>query len=201
MESAEQVVALIQGNRRDVVLPIVGKQATGASLVEPLDFLRTAEEDPTQDQAMHPLWMGLGVGQGQGRAPGTAEQHPFFDAQVLADALQVFDQIPGGVVFQAGVGGGATATALVEGDDTVKVRIEVATTLRVAASTRATVNEHHWQTFRGTAFIDIERVGVIDSQIVPGMGFDLRVQSLHCALRKGSSHPCGDVYLICRPAS
>jgi hypothetical protein len=28
-------------------------------------------------------------------------------------------------------------------------------------------------------------VGLVDGQIVPGVGFDLRVQSLHCALRKG----------------
>ena len=79
--------------------------------------------------------------------------------------------------------------------------VEEAPAQGIATGTRATVNEHHRQAFRGTAFIDIERVGVIDSQIVPGMRFDLRVQSLHCALRKGSSHPCGDVYLVCRPAS
>lgn len=96
---------------------------------------------------------------------------------------------------------GTTAAALVEGDDAVQVRIEVATALCIATRPRAAVNEHDWQAFRRAAFIDIERVGVIDSQIVPGMGFDLRVQSLHCALRKGSSHPCGDFYLVCRPAS
>jgi hypothetical protein len=81
---------------------------------------------------MHALGMGLGVGQRQGRAPGTAEQHPFVDAQVFADALEVGDQVPGGVVFQAGVGRRAAAAALVEGDDAVQVRVEIAAALGVA---------------------------------------------------------------------
>lgn len=78
---------------------------------------------------MHTLGVGLGVGQGQGRTPRAAEQHPFVDAQVLADALQVLDQVPGGVVLQARMGRGAATAALVEGDDAVQVGVKVATAL------------------------------------------------------------------------
>lgn len=141
------------------------------------------------------------ISQGQGRTPGAAEHHPLFDAQVQADPLEVGDQVPGGVVFQAGVRGGAPATALVEGDDAVQVRIEVTATLGIAPGSRATVDEHHRQTFRGSALIDIQYMGFVDSQIVPGIGFDLRVQSLHCALRKGSRSSLGGLQLFCRPAS
>ncbi|MNH35350.1 hypothetical protein D3C79_960240 [compost metagenome] len=92
--------------------------------------------------------MGLRVGQRQGRTPGATKQHPFFDAQMLANPLEVGDQVPGGVVFQAGVGGRATTTALVEGDDAIKIWIEVAPTLGITTGTGAAVDEHHRQTFR-----------------------------------------------------
>ncbi|MNL64407.1 hypothetical protein D3C87_1886180 [compost metagenome] len=97
---------------------------------------------------MHALRMGLRVGQGQGRTPGATEQHPFFNAQVLADALEVGDQIPGGVVFQARVGRGSTATTLVESDNAIQVWIEVPTALGITTGPGAAVNEHHRQTFR-----------------------------------------------------
>ena len=150
---------------------------------------------------MDPLRVGLRVGQRQGRTPRAAEQHPFFNAQVFADALKVFHQIPGGVVFQAGVRGGATAAALVEGDDAIQIRIEIASALGVAAGAGATVDEYDRQSFRRAAFIDVQRMGVIDSQIVPGVRFDLRKQSLHCALRKGSRSSLGGLVLFCRWAS
>ncbi|MNJ37153.1 hypothetical protein D3C77_319620 [compost metagenome] len=197
VEGLDQVATLLGRNRCDVVLPVIGEQAAGASLVEPLDLLRAAQEDAAQDQAMHALGVGLGVGQGQGRAPGAAEQHPFFDAQVLADALQVFDQVPGGVVFQAGMGGRTATAALVEGDDAVQVGIEVAAALGIAASTRATMDEHHRQTFRRTALIDIQHMRCFHGQIVPGVGFDLRVQGLHYALRVGIILPLGIINLNC----
>ncbi|MNS68352.1 hypothetical protein D3C72_1016320 [compost metagenome] len=148
VERSEQVVALVQRDRRDVVLPVIGEQAAGAGLVEPFDFLRTAEKDPAQDQAVYPLRMGLRVGQREGRTPGAAKQHPFVDAQVLSNPLQVGDQIPGGVVFQAGVRRGATAAALIESDNAIEIRIEEATTLGITSGTGAAVDEHHRQTFR-----------------------------------------------------
>lgn len=72
---------------------------------------------------MHTLRMGLRVGQRQGRAPRATKQHPFIDAQVLANPLKIGDQIPGGVVSRL-AWGGTTATALIEGDDSVQVRIK-----------------------------------------------------------------------------
>ncbi|MCY1415816.1 hypothetical protein D9M71_313110 [compost metagenome] len=201
VESLDQITALIHRNGRDVILPVVGEHAAGARLVEPLDFLWPAQEDPTQDQAMHTLGVGLGIGQGQGRTPGATEQHPFFDAQVLAGPLQVFDQVPGGVVFQAGVGGRTTAATLIESDDAVQVGIKVATALGITTSARAAVNEHHRQTFRRATLIDIQHMRLFHGQIVPGVRFDLRVQSLHCALRRVLGHPCWGLLLNCRPAS
>ena len=69
VERGKQVVALVQRDGRDVVLPVIGEQAAGAGLVEPFDLLRTAEKDPAQNQTVYTFRMGLCVSQRQGRTP------------------------------------------------------------------------------------------------------------------------------------
>lgn len=54
------------------------------------------------------------------------------------------------------------------------------------------MNEDHRQAIGRTAFIDIKNMRPIDSQIVPGVGFDLREQGLHCALHGVEVIPVGD---------
>ncbi|GBH07554.1 ATP phosphoribosyltransferase regulatory subunit HisZ [Pseudomonas syringae pv. actinidiae] len=92
--------------------------------------------------------------------------------------------------------GAATAT-LIERNDSVQVRVKIAAAVRIASRTRATVNEHHRQPFRRTAFIDVEHMRLFHGQIVPGVGFDLRVQSLH----KCSISPVQRLLLFCHGAS
>ena len=197
VEGLDQIAAFLRWYRCDVVLPVVGEQAAGAFLVEPLDFLRPAQEDAAQDQAVHAFWVSLSVGQGQGRAPRATKQHPLVYAKVFANALQVFDQVPGGVVLQARMGRGAATAALVEGDDAVQVGVKVAAALGVAASARASVDKHHGQTFRRAAFVDIKHMRRFHGQIVPGVGFDLRVEGLHCALRVRIIRPWAIINLNC----
>ncbi|MNN12720.1 hypothetical protein D3C81_1257220 [compost metagenome] len=139
---------------------------------------------------MDPLGMGLRVGQRQGRAPGAAEQHPLVDAQVLADALHVRHQIPGGVAVQAGMRGRAAAAALVEGDDAVDGRIEPAAAGLVTAGPRPAVHEQHRQAVRDTAFVDIQLVRMVHRQLVAGVGFDLWIQAVHAGPpRLTQDHP------------
>ena len=54
-------------------------------------------EDSAQHQLGDTLGMGLRVGQGEGAAPGAAEHLPAIDAEVGAQALDVLNQMPGGV--------------------------------------------------------------------------------------------------------
>jgi len=63
--------------------------------------------------------MGFGIGERQRRAPGAAEDEPFFDAHHFAQPLDVGDEMPGGVGFDRGVRGRLSAAALVEEDDVV----------------------------------------------------------------------------------
>ncbi|MNE20797.1 hypothetical protein D3C80_1139380 [compost metagenome] len=95
------------------------------------------------------------------------------------------------------MGRGAATAALVEGDDAVQVGIKVAAALGVAASARASVDEHHGQTFRRAAFVDIKHMRRFHGQIVPGVGFDLRVEGLHCALRVRIIRPWAIINLNC----
>ncbi|MNY52254.1 hypothetical protein D3C86_1879050 [compost metagenome] len=80
------------------------------------------------------------------------------------------------------MGGGAPAAALVEGDDAVQVGVEEAPAQGIATSARAAVDEHHRQTLRRTALVHIEHVRRLYRQFMAGVGFDLRIQSLHGAL-------------------
>src|SRR5690606_31586056 len=99
----------------------------GALLVEPAQLCLTQQENPAHDQGVYVFGMGLRVGQRQGRTPGAAEHHHLVRVQDLgAQALDVGDQIPGGVVFDVGRGGGPAAAALVEQQHVVACRIEQA---------------------------------------------------------------------------
>jgi hypothetical protein len=113
------------------------------------------------------------------------------------DAFEVLDQMPSGVVLQAGMGRGTAAATLIEGDNAVKVRIEITPALRVASRTRSAVNEDDRQAIRRAAFIDIQHMRLFHCQIVPGVRFDLRVQSLH----RCSKSPIQGLRSICRGAS
>ena len=90
--------------------------------------------------------MGLGVGQGEGRAPGAAEDEPGPHAQVLAQALHVGHERPRRIGRQVrlglpGAGQGAAAAALVEQDDAVALGVEEPPVVGGAAAAGAAVEE------------------------------------------------------------
>ena len=63
VKGTHQVVTLFLRDRRDIVLPVVGENPAGPCLIEPFDFLRPRQKDPTQNQAMYLRWMALRVRQ------------------------------------------------------------------------------------------------------------------------------------------
>ncbi len=84
-----------------------------------------------------------GVGDAEGAAPRAAEHLPAVDAEVLAQALDVGDEVPGGVVVERGERLALAAAALVEQDDAVARRVEEAPVLGVGAAAGPAVQEHH----------------------------------------------------------
>jgi hypothetical protein len=114
-----QIVAFLFRDRFEVLRPGFREDPTRTLLVVPLDLLSPQEEDPAEDHLRHVLWMLLRIRQGQGAAPGPAEQLPPLDIEVLSNPLHVFNQIPGGVVAELGVWRAAAAATLIEQDDSV----------------------------------------------------------------------------------
>ena len=138
----DQVVALGLGDRRQVFLPAVREQEGRAFLVEPADLGAAHREDAAQHQLADVGGMRLGIGQRQRRTPGSAEHQPLVRAHDLgAQALDVRDQVPSGVVLQAGVRRGAAAAALVEQQHVVQAGIEQLALHRRAAAAGAAMQE------------------------------------------------------------
>ena len=94
-----------------------------------------APEDAAQDQMRDPFGMPDPVDQRQRRPPGSAEDLPLFDFQVFANCLHVADQVPCGVLFEAGIGRTQPTASLMEHDDAVSLRVVVSAVAGITATT------------------------------------------------------------------
>ena len=72
---SEQVAPFGQGQKARKLGVGLGKYG-GHAVQEPVDLDLPPQENPAQHHARHPVRMGLGIGQRQGRAPGAAEYQP-----------------------------------------------------------------------------------------------------------------------------
>ena len=61
----------------------------------PLHFPLRAEKDGTQNKARDTLGMFLGIRQRQRRAPGTSDQQPSRNAEMVADDFEIVDEMAG----------------------------------------------------------------------------------------------------------
>ena len=183
---AQQVAALGLGDRREVVLPRVrGRCAGAAVLVEPVELPAAQQEDAAQHELGHALRVRLGVGERERRAPRAAEHLPALDAEVLAQRLDVGDEVPGRVVVEARVRRALAAAALVEQHDAVARRIEEAAHLRVGPAARPAVQEHRRLAVRVAALLEVELVDVGDAQKARAVRFDRWIKSPACAPVRG----------------
>jgi hypothetical protein len=106
-----------------VRLPGIRKENGSTALIEPVDLLLAEEEDAAYNEFGNPLGVRLGIGQSKRRTPGSSEYLPSLNAQMLADLLDIADQIPGRVRFKRCVRGALTAATLIEVDDAVFFRV------------------------------------------------------------------------------
>ena len=91
---------------------------------------------------------------------------------MLADALQVGDQIRQSVMLGAGVGAAAPGAALVEHHDAVALRVEQPPQQRRAAAAGAAVQGHHRLTVRVAALLHIQQMVVAHIQVLAMVGLD-----------------------------
>ena len=152
----EQIAALGLRDVGEVRLPRVGIEDRRAALVEPVDFLLAEEEDAAEDEFGDAIGMSLGIGQGQGGAPGPAEHLPALNAEVLADFLDVGDEVPGGVGFERRVGRALAAAALVEVHDAVLFGVEEAALFGIGTAAGTAVQKDHRLAGGVAAFLEVD---------------------------------------------
>src|SRR5262249_5795018 len=148
----------------DVILPGVGEEGVGAALVEPVDLLLAQHEDTAQHELGDALGVLLGVRERERAAPGAAEHLPAIDLEVLAEALHVGDEVPGGVVVEAGVGPALAAAALVEQDDAVSLGVEEAALLGLGATAGASVDKDGRLAVGVARLLEVDLVDASDAE-------------------------------------
>src|SRR5882762_5837462 len=121
------MVALTLRNDFQKLLPNIRKDPARPLLVEPFNFFWTAQENSPQDKFAHPLRMGFRISECERAAPGAAKDLPAIDAEMRAQSLDVCHEIPGGILFQTRVGRALAGAALIEKNNSIDFRVEVAT--------------------------------------------------------------------------
>ena len=117
-----------------------------------------AGEHAAQHQAQNAVRTGAGIGERQRRAPGPAKGEPFVHAQMDAQLLDVVDEMSGGIVFQRGIGTGASATALIKDNDAVAARIKEAPHGGGRAASRPAMQGDDGHAVRASAVLVIQAV-------------------------------------------
>ena len=152
-------------------------------LIEPAQLSRTQHENATQDQLGDPLSVGLRVGEGQRAAPGTAEDLPAFDAQVLPKPFDIRHEVPGRVVVETGVWRAAATAALVEQDDPVAFRVPEAPHVCGAAAAGTAVQENGRLSGVVAALFVVEGMAAADVKTPGGVRLDRRIERPSRAVR------------------
>ena len=171
-----QVAALGFRDRRDEVLPGIGKERVGPLLIEPLELARPQRENAAQDDLADTGRMRLGIGERERRAPGTAAELPALEPEMFAQPLHVGHKIPGRVLGKLGMRRRLPAAALVEQDDSIGVRIVRAPHRRVGAATRPAMHDDDRFALWIAAFLEIDAVQIGHFQRAGPIGLDLGVE-------------------------
>jgi hypothetical protein len=118
------------------------------------------QEDATQHQLRYALGMRDRVRKGEGGAPASTKHLPGVHAQVLPQLLEVFHKVPRRVLLELRKGSRLAAAALVDQNDAVRLRIEVASVHRCRTATWPAVDKEHWLAVRIAIFEPRDRVEV-----------------------------------------
>ena len=161
-------MALVRWNGSQIGLPGIGEQRAGALLVEPFDFALPHRENAAQDKLVHPLPMGLRIGQGQRRSPRAAQNLPAFNAEMGAQRLHVGHQMPGRILPQFRIGRGLPAAPLVEKNDAVALGIMQAPQERRYAASGSAMQDDDGLALRVSAFLEIDFVAGLKREAFRG---------------------------------
>src|SRR5205085_11455347 len=124
--------------------------------------------------AEHALGMRHRVREPERAAPTAAEHDPAPNAEILADLLDIADQVPGRVLPQLGMRRAPAGAALVEQRHAIMAGIEEAPITGREPAAGPAVQEEHRHTFGIADLLDIDRVEVGDLEALRAIGLDLR---------------------------
>ena len=171
-----QVPALRLRNGGQESLPGIREQHARPVLVEPAQFPAGQQEDAPQHQSRDTLRMGGSVGEGEGRAPGSAEHGPALHTRLDPQALDILDQGPGGIVLETGVGTGEAATPLVEQRHPPAGRVEEPPHGGVDGPPRPAVQDDAGLPVRGPALLVIDLVPAVGGDPASGERLGLWIE-------------------------
>src|SRR5262249_40839075 len=145
----------------------------------PGDLLGPDEEDAADDDAPRAVRVSLRVSEPERASPGAPEDHPALDPELLAQALHVADEVPGGVVLERGVGPALARAPLVEEPDPVRGGAEEAPRQRPGPAAGPAVNEDDGHPVGIPALLVVELVDRRDLEIPLLIRLDLRIEFAH----------------------
>src|SRR5215467_10725691 len=151
----EHIAALRFRDDAQILLPHVGEDCAGAFLVEPINLFRAAQKDAAQDERADSLRVCLRVSQGESASPRTAKNHPLFNAKMLAQPLDVRDQMPGCVFFQGSMRNAIARPSLIEQYNSIGFRVEEAAIACDQSGARTAVKKDNRLTIRIPALLVI----------------------------------------------
>jgi hypothetical protein len=178
-EHVRRAVAFGLGHGGAEALPFLGEEPADAA-VEPVDLGAPRHRHGDEHDLRHALRMALGVRERERRAPRAAVEQPPLDAEVLAQALHVGDEVVGRVDRHVGrrvarVRRAATAAALVEEDRPVAGGVERATLVLRAAGSRPAVHDERRLAVRVAARLPVHEVAVAHVEHPVVVGLDRRM--------------------------
>jgi hypothetical protein len=137
----KQIAALALRNMRKVRLPCIRIENGSAALVEPVDLLLAEQEDAAHNEFGNTLRVRLGISESQCGTPGSTENLPSLNLQVLADLFNIGDELPSGVVFKRRVRCALATASLGIVNDAVFLRVEETALLGIRAAAGTAVQK------------------------------------------------------------
>ena len=119
--------------------------------------------------------IGLGIGKRQCASPGAAEHQPAVDLEFHPQGFDVVDNMPGRVGSQAGMRDRPAASALIEQQDPVTVRVKQPSVVLGTAGAWAAMEEHGGLSGRVSTQLPVDFVAVANIQHARIIGFYRRI--------------------------
>mmetsp|Transcript_11030 Transcript_11030/g.68048 ORF Transcript_11030/g.68048 Transcript_11030/m.68048 type:complete len:283 (+) Transcript_11030:804-1652(+) len=91
--ASQRILSLLHLQVLQESAPSFGSQHAGPSTERPIYFHGSHEADAAQHHGFGAFWIRARECQGQGDPPGSAEEHPGLDVEVILESLHVLDQV------------------------------------------------------------------------------------------------------------